>query len=159
MVCIIRCSRFCKNVLWVAQFCCEQGHKDSNTVAVALRADDTAKAKEFVAAPELKERMQKAGVTGPTTFTYIINIWHDSTTDATTDRVILNHHVKNYDAWKKVFDSDKQARMDAGMTDRAVSQSIDDSNFVSIVIAINDMKKATDFMNSKGLKDKMAEGA
>lgn len=134
-----------------------RGTKDSNTVVVALRVDDTAKAKEFVAAPALKERMQKAGVTGPTAFMYIINRWHDSTTDATTDRIIINHHVKDYDAWKKVFDSDKQARMDAGMTDRAVSQSIDDPNFVSVVFVINDTKKATGFMNSKDLKDKMTE--
>ncbi len=134
-----------------------RGIKDSNTVVVALRVDDTAKAKQFAMAPELKERMQKAGVTGPTSFMYVINRWHDSTTDATTDRVIINQHVKDYDAWKKVFDSHLQARKDAGMTDRAVSQSIDDPNFVSVVIAIGDMKKATDFMNSKDLKDKMAE--
>jgi len=43
------------------------------------------------------------------------------------------------------------------MTDRAVSKSIDDPNFVSVVVAIGDMKKATDFMNSKDLKDKMKE--
>ena len=134
-----------------------RGTKDSNIVVVALRVDDTIKAKEFAAAPALKERMQKAGVTGPTAFMYIINRWHDSTTDAVTDRVIINQHVKNYDSWKKVFDSHKQARIDAGMTDRAVSQSIDDPNFVSVVIVINDMKKATDFINSKDLKDKMAE--
>lgn len=134
-----------------------RGMKDTNTVVVALRVDDTTKAKEFEAAPELKERMKKAGVIGPTAFMYIINRWHDTTTDVVTDRVIVNQHVKDYDVWKKVFDSHKQARTDAGMTDRAVSQSIDDPNFVSVVIVINDMKKATDFMNSKDLKDKMAE--
>ena len=134
-----------------------KGMKESNTVVVALHVDDTTKAKEFAAAPELKERMKKAGVTGPTTFMYVINRWNDTTTDAVTDRVIINQHVKDYDAWKKVFDSHKQARMDAGITDRAVSQSIDDPNFVSAVFVIHDMKKATDFMNSKDLKDKMAE--
>ena len=134
-----------------------RGIKDTNTVMVALHVDDTTKAKEFVAAPELKERMKKAGVTGPTAFMYIINRWHDTTTDAVADRVIINQHVKDYDAWKKVFDSHKQARTDAGMVDRAVSQFIDDPTLVSVVIVINDMKKATDFMNSKDLKDKMAE--
>ena len=134
-----------------------RGAKDSNTVVVALRVDDTAKAKEFAAAPALKERMQKAGVIGSTAFLFVINRWHDSTTDAATNRVIINQHVKDYDAWKKVFDSHKQARMDAGLTDRAVSQSLDDPNFVSVVFAISDMKKATDFINSKDLKDKMAE--
>jgi len=134
-----------------------RGIKDSNTVVVALRVDDTAKAKQFAGAPELKDRMKKAGVTGPTSLMYIVNRWHDTTTDAATDRVIINQHVKDYDAWKKVFDSHIQARKDAGMTDRAVSQSIDDPNFVSVVMIISDMKKATDFMNSKDLKDKMAE--
>ena len=134
-----------------------RGIKDSNTVVVALHVDDTTKAKQFAMAPALKERMQKAGVTGPTTFLYVINRWHDSTTDAANDRVIINQHVKDYDAWEKVFDSHLQARKDAGMTDRAVSQSIDDPNFVSVVFAISDMKKATDFMNSKDLKDKMKD--
>lgn len=131
--------------------------KDSNLVLVALHMDDTAKAREFTMLPDLKAAMKKGGVTGAPTFTYVVNRWHDSTTDASTTRVIVNQKVKDYDAWKKVFDSHKQARMDAGLTDRAVGQFIGDPHMVSVVLVVNDMKKAEDFMHSKDLKDKMTE--
>ena len=38
---------------------------DANEVVVILEWSDLAKAREFAQAPELKEAMQKAGVTGP----------------------------------------------------------------------------------------------
>lgn len=131
--------------------------KDSNMVMVALHMDDTAKAREFTMLPDLKAAMKKAGVLGTPTFMYAVNRWHDNSTDASTTRVLVNQKVKDYDAWKKVFDSHKQARMDAGLTDRAVSQFINDPHMVSVVLVVNDMKKAEDFMHSKDLKDKMAE--
>jgi hypothetical protein len=130
-------------------------NKDSNTVMVALHMDDTAKAKQFAMSPGLMEAMKKAGVIGTPTISYTVNKFHDSTTDASTERVILSFKVKDYDAWKKVFDSDKQERMNAGMTDRSISQYIGDPGMVSLVIVITDMKKTEDFMHSKELKLRM----
>ncbi len=132
-----------------------RGIKDSNIVMVALHVDDTAKAKQFAMSPGLMEVMKKAGVIGKPTFFYTINRFHDSTTDASTERAIINFKVKDYDAWKKVFDGDKQDRMNAGITDRAISQFIGDPRMVSLVVAISDMKKAGDFMNTKELKHRM----
>lgn len=135
-----------------------RGIKDSNMLLVALIMDDTAKAKQFAMLPDLKTAMQKGGVVGTPTFTYGKNEWHDSTTDSSTNRVIITQKVKDWTAWRKVFDGHKQARIDAGITDRSINRSIDDSNTVSVVLVISDMKKAEAFMNSKDLKDKMAEG-
>jgi hypothetical protein len=132
-----------------------RGIKDSNLVLVALHVDDTTKAKAFGSSPGLMEAMKKAGVIGKPTFSYIISRFHDSTTDQSTERAIINTKVKDYDAWKKVFESDKQDRMNAGMTDRSIGQDIDDPNRVSLVMVISDMKKATEFMNSKELKHRM----
>jgi hypothetical protein len=134
-----------------------RGIKDSNMVMVALHMDDTAKAKEFAMMPDLKAAMKKGGVLGAPTFMYIVSQWYDSTTNSSTDRVIINQKVKDWDTWKKAFDSHKQARMDAGLTDRAVSQAVGDPHMVSVVLVVSDMKKAEDFSHSKGLKDKMAE--
>ena len=132
-----------------------RGIKDSNTVMVALHVDDTIKAKEFAMSPGLMEAMKKAGVIGKPTFIYVVNRFHDSTTDASTDRVIANFKVKDYDFWKSVFDGDKQDRMNAGITDRAIGQYIGDPHMVSLVMAIADMKKAGDFLNTKELKHRM----
>ncbi len=132
-----------------------RGIKDSNMVLVALHVDDTTKAKEFAMSPGLMEAMKKAGVIGKPTFIYVVNRFHDSTTDASTDRAIINFKVKDYDFWKGVFEGDKQDRMNAGITDRAIGQYIGDPHKVSLVMAIADMKKAGDFMNRKELKHRM----
>jgi hypothetical protein len=136
-------------------FVVARGIKDSNTVMVALHVDDTAKAKEFATSPGLMEAMKKAGVIGKPTFIFTINKFHDSTTDASTERVIVNFKVKDYDFWKGVFDGDKQDRMNAGITDRAISEYLGDPHMVSMVMAIADMKKAGDFMQRKELKHRM----
>jgi hypothetical protein len=138
-------------------FVVSRGIKDSNMVMVALHMDDTTKAREFSMLPDLKATMRKAGVVGAPKFTYTISQWYDSATSSSTTRVMINQKVKDWDAWKKVFDSHKQARMDAGLTDRAVSQAVGDPHMVSVVLALNDMKKAEDFIKSKDLKDKMTE--
>ncbi len=132
-----------------------RGIKDSNMVLVALHVDDTTKAKQFAMSPGLMEAMKKAGVIGKPTFFYTINKFHDSTTDASTERAIINFKVKDYDTWKNVFDSDKQDRINAGMTDRAISQFTNDPRMVSLVMVITDMKKTEDFMHSKELKHRM----
>ena len=132
-----------------------RGIKDSNMVLVALHVDDTTKAKEFAMSPGLKDAMKKAGVIGKPTFFYTINKFADATTDASTERAILNFKVKDYDAWKGVFDGDKQDRMNAGITDRGINQYIGDSHMLSVVMAIADMKKAVEFMQRKEMKHRM----
>ena len=136
-------------------FVVARGLNDSNLVMVALHVDDTAKAKEFASSPGLMEAMKKAGVIGKPSFYYTINRFHDPATDSSTQRAIINFKVKDYDAWKAVFNSDKQQRINAGITDRAINQYLDDPHMVSLVMAIADMKKAQEFMNTKELKHRM----
>lgn len=133
-----------------------RGIKDSNMVMVALQMDDTAKAKQFTALPDLKAAMQKGGVIGALKILYLEYQWRDTTANGPT-RVIVTHKVKDWDAWKKSFDSHKQRRMDAGLTDRVISYSAGDNHMVTAAFIINDMKKAEYFMKSKELEDKMRE--
>jgi antibiotic biosynthesis monooxygenase (ABM) superfamily enzyme len=70
-------------------------------------------------------------------------------------RVRVTHKVKDYEAWKKEFDSHKQSRLDAGLQDRAISYEMGNKNMVTVVFQINDMAKASAFMKSQDLKDKM----
>ena len=133
-----------------------RGIDDTNMVMVALRMDDAAKAKTFSALPDLKARMQKGGVLGVPSFNFVNVVSLDTSTNTQPVRVMITHKVKDWDAWKKEFDAHKQVRIDAGLTDRAVGYAVDDNHLVTIVCAVNDMKKAQDFMKSKDLKDKMA---
>jgi hypothetical protein len=135
-----------------------RGTEDSNMILVAMRMDDADKAKQFGASPGLKARMKKAGVIGPPTIDYLSSVMNDTTAIQQTVRLMVKHKVKDWDAWKKVFDSHKQARMDAGLTDRVVAYTVGDNHSVTLVFAVADVDKAKAFMNSKDLKDKMKEG-
>jgi len=134
-----------------------RGTKDTNMVMVVLRMDDVAKAKEFAALPALNDAMKKSGVTGAPTISYVDMQMLDTTVNGTS-RVLITHKVKDWDAWKKVFDADKPNRMAAGLTDRALGYSIGDNHMVTIALVIGDMKKAEDMAKSPELKKKMEEG-
>lgn len=134
-----------------------RGVKDSNMVIVVLRMDDADKAKQFTALPNLKAAMQKGGVIGAPSFRYLDVQMLDTSDNASPTRVVVTHKVKDWDAWKKSFDSHKQTRLDAGLTDRAISYEVGDNHTVSVAFVVNDMKKAEAFIASKDLKDKMAE--
>ncbi len=134
-----------------------RGVADSTMVMVAVKMDDAAKAKAFTALPELDANMKKAGVKSKPEIMFIDVQMMDSATNNITQRVMVTHKVKDWDAFKKVFDSHKQTRVDAGLSDRAVGYEFGNNKMVMIVGAVSDMKKAQDFFGSKDLKDKMAE--
>lgn len=134
-----------------------RGTEDSNTVLVALRMDDVAKAKAFAASPDLKAKMKEVGVTGVQAIDFLESVLNDTTAIQATIRVMIRHKVKDWDTWKKSFDSHKQSRTDAGLTDRVVSYTVGDNHNVTLVFAVADMDKAKAFMNSQDLKDKMKE--
>jgi uncharacterized protein YeaO (DUF488 family) len=83
---------------------------------------------------------------------------NDTTAIQSTVRVMVRHKVKDWDIWKKAFDSHMQTRMDAGLTDRVVAHSVGDNHSVTLVFAVSDKAKAKAFMNSDDLKTKMKEG-
>ena len=134
-----------------------RGTEDSNMVMVVMKMDDVNKAKELGASQGMKDRMKKGGVIPPVTIDYLQAVMNDTTAITQTVRLMVNHKVKDWDAWKKSFDSHKQTRVDAGLIDRALGYTVGDNHSVTIVFAVSDMDKAKAFLGSKDLKDKMAE--
>ena len=132
-----------------------RGLNDSNMVLAISKMDDVNKAKELTSSQGMKDRMQKAGVTGKPSFKYVEVVMDDNSPIEQNTRLLITHKVKDWDAWKKEFDSHKQARMDAGLIDRGLGYSVGDNHMVSIVLAVTDKKKADEFIKSKDLKDKM----
>ena len=147
-----------KNAYGLHNYVLARGVKDTNMVMVVVKMDDAAKAKEFAALPALKAAMQKGGVISAPTISYLDVQMQDTTANTTTTRVMVTHKVKDWDAWKKVYDEDKATRMNAGLTDRVLSYSIGDNHQVSLVFLVADMKKAEDFSKSPELKAKMEAG-
>ena len=132
-----------------------RGLDDPNKVIVILKMDDPNKAKELTATQGMKDRMKEAGVSGTPTFTYLDVVMDDNSSIPQTNRLMMTFKAKDWDAWKKEFDSHKQARMDNGLIDRAIGHAVDDKNQGVLVFAVTDMAKAKAFLQSADLKDKM----
>ena len=135
-----------------------RGLQDSNTVLVATKADDVAKAKAFVKDPSLKAAMQKGGVIGTPSISLNTAVYQDTSPAVSDLRSITNFTVKDWDAWRKAFESNRQIRIDNGLSDRAYGYDVDDNHKVTLVLAINDSAKAFAYFNSDLLKQKRAEG-
>ncbi len=134
-----------------------RGTEDSNMVMVALKMDDAEKAKAFGSSKELQAKMKELGVTGKPVVDYVESVMNDTTSIQATIRVMIRSKVKDWDVWKKSFDSHIQKRIEAGLTDRVISHTVGDTHQVTLVFAVADMAKATAFMNSQDLKDRMKE--
>lgn len=133
-----------------------RGLEDSNMVMVALKVDDTAKAKAFEKSPGLKEVMQKAGVLGAPTIFINTATWQDTATIGPAPRSMATLMVKDWDAFVKGFEDGKQTRIDNGIMDRVIGHAMDDNKKVFVVTAITDTAKAFAYYKSDDLKKRRA---
>jgi hypothetical protein len=135
-----------------------RGVQDTNMVMVAVKADDMAKAKAFAKDPSLKKAMQKGGVTGAPTISFITTTWQDTVTLSGAIRSRTTFEVKDWDAWQKGFAEGKQERIDNGITDRSVGHDADNNKKVSLVTALVDTAKAFAYFKSDALKKRREAG-
>jgi hypothetical protein len=135
-----------------------RGLEDSNLILVATKADDAAKAKAFGKDPSLKAAMQKGGVTGAPSVSLTTVVYQDMAKNMSDLRSMTTFTVKDWDAWKKSFESHRQSRTDNGLTDRAYGYDVDDNHKVTLVVAVNDTAKASAFWKSDLLKQQRAQG-
>ena len=135
-----------------------RGLDNDKFVVVFSTAADAQKAKDFGASPALKAAMGKAGVTSAPTISLVDVIMDDTTSIPQSERLMVTHHVKDFDAWKKGFDSEgDSARAAHGLVLRAMARGVDDANNVTILFAITDMAKARARAASPELKKVMTD--
>jgi hypothetical protein len=135
-----------------------RGLEDSNMVMVALKADDTTKAKAFQKDPGLKAAMKKGGVVGVPTISIVTETWQDTAKIDVTLRSRTSLMVKDWDAFAKAFEDGRQERMDNGLIDRVLGHDLDDNKKANIVYAIADTAKAFAYFKSDALKKRRAAG-
>ncbi|HYK46310.1 MAG TPA: hypothetical protein VEV83_14125 [Parafilimonas sp.] len=135
-----------------------RGLQDSNTVLVALKVDDMDKAKAFAKDPSLKQAMQKGGVMGTPSFSFVTMTFQDTAAINSDLRARSTFQVKDWDAWQKSFEESKQERLDNGITVRAYGHDADDNHKVELVTAITDTAKAFAYYKSDALKQRRAAG-
>jgi len=130
--------------------------RDSNMVTVALKADDLGKAKAFSKDPSLKKAMQKGGVTGTPSIKFYTMVFQDTAVIDSKLRAATMFKVKDWDAWKRSFDSTRALNADIGLKARAYGYDPNDNHNVVIVAAVLDTAKANAYWNSDMLKQRRA---
>jgi hypothetical protein len=68
---------------------------------------------------------------------------------------MVRQNVKDYDAWKKIFDEDGSNRKVASSKGGHVFRALDDPNDVFVLLEFEELDKAKKFMDSDGLKEAM----
>jgi len=135
-----------------------RGFTDSNLVLVAVKVEDIDKAKAFAKDPSLKNAMQKSGVIGAPTISFVTMVWQDTAVISSTLRSRTSFTVKDWDTWQKNFEANKQERLDNGIIDRAYGHDADDNKKVSLVTAVTDTAKAFAYYKSDMLKQRREAG-
>jgi len=142
----------------IHSFVIGRGLKDSNMVLVAVKVDDTAKAKAFAKSPSLKEAMQKGGVTGKPSISFVTMTFQDTAPINSAIRSRTTFKVKDWNAWQQAFEAAdaKQERLDNGIALRAYGHDADNDHNVTVVTAVVDTAKAYAYWKSDMLKKRRA---
>jgi hypothetical protein len=125
-------------------------------IMVALKVDDTAKAKAFGKDPGLKKAMQKGGVMGTPTVVLNTMTFQDTVSMSTNLRARTTFTVKDWAAWEKAFEEGKQERLENGITLRSYGHKSDDDKKVVLVTAVTDTAKAFAYYKSDMIKKRRA---
>jgi hypothetical protein len=80
---------------------------------------------------------------------------HDASEELSMMHALIRQNVKDFNAWKKVFDEDGVNRKMASSKGGHVFRALDDPNNVFVLVEFEDLDNATKFMNSDGLKEAM----
>jgi hypothetical protein len=62
--------------------------------------------------------------------------------------LLVRHKVKDFDAWKAVFDSHVRAQQEAGLGVERVLRNLDDPSEVVLLFEVLDLEKARGFVTS-----------
>jgi len=72
--------------------------------------------------------------------------------------MIVRHRVRDYEAWRSVYDAHEPARNVAGLSNGRVFRSADDPDDLVILFDVADRQKAEAFAASEDLKTAMQKG-
>ena len=133
-------------------------NKVSNLVFVMDKIEDVEKSKSFFNNPKVEEAMKKAGVSKPPAYSYAEMVRYDDSPRKNPEGLLISHHVKDYDAWLKVYESEGTAvRAEHGLIERGIARDFYDPNMIYVMFEISDMTKAKARVASPELKKIMAD--
>ena len=126
-----------------------------NVVTVYLAADTSEAIGRFLADPEVKSTMQRAGVTSAPTVAMITVLEDLTVKDRPLAGAIIKHKVADYGTWKKAFDVHVAARAKAGVIGHAVNRSNDDPNMLIVYLQAESLDSLRLLASSEDMKATM----
>ena len=71
--------------------------------------------------------------------------------------ILIRHKVRDFDTWKTGYDAHQPKRTEAGLTEKYLLRSADDTNEVVMLFEAADLNRAKAFAASADLREKMRE--
>ncbi|MDE2996620.1 MAG: hypothetical protein OXT73_07785 [Bacteroidota bacterium] len=133
-----------------------QGADEDSIVWMMMTAPGAVAADGFMVDPNLARIMETEGVEGETYRAILASGYTNSLDPADfPSRVIVQHEVRDFDAWKRVFDGHVGSRQRAGLVDLYVSHPVDDSTDVHMMFGVTNESSLVDYMASAPLRAAM----
>jgi len=73
-------------------------------------------------------------------------------------KLIVQHTVRDYDAWKSVFDEHESVRAEYGCTGHTIYRDADRPNDLTLVLTYESRERADEFMKHPSLREAMEKG-
>ena len=135
-----------------------RGADDPNMVYVYCPVTDAGHLKTFLDNPDLGDVMKDAGVEGEATIKLMKPMSADFIPDQKLAGIIVSHGVKDYDAWRTVYDGLDDHRKQSGIVGHAVNQDLGDPNQVTVYHQAKEIDSLRTFVDSPKLKEAMQRG-
>ena len=136
-----------------------RGLDNENRVIVHNDFPSEDAARAFIADPSLPAAMDRAGVTDEPWLGLIERLEQKRYTDDTVGVTVAVHHkVRDYEAWKPVFDGHEDVRRSYGQIEHRVYRAIGDPLALVVHNDFPNAEAAEAFGNDPSLPDAMARG-
>lgn len=73
-------------------------------------------------------------------------------------RMFAQHHVKDYETWREVYDRFDRTRRTLGVRGQSVFRSADDPNDITVEHDFDDLETARRFVDDDRVRDAMSAG-
>lgn len=69
--------------------------------------------------------------------------------------MLIRHKVRDFSAWKPAFDTHREKRVEAGLTDKQLLRGASDPNEIVLLLEVEDLNRARAFAESADLRETM----
>lgn len=130
---------------------------DPNLVSAYLAVGDVEATKAFADSPELGEKMQEVGVTGPPEMTWMTPVREAIVWDRELPAFMISHTVADFDSWIEAYDAADDLRTSHGIVGHAANRSMDDPSLAIVYHQAESFDELRRFLDLAELKAAMEQ--